>query len=229
MNLALVKRVRAHLPDSAAMKPALVTRVLLTFCGIAVVGLGYRAQVAATQTPLVLAALHGKGHDDVRARPASAHLQSAASAVPATSRGAAPAPVPASRVGAANAKPTIAVTPRAKLIALRAPLSVESANNPFAASSWLPPPPPVEVPIVPEVRAPAPTAPPVPFTYVGELDAKAAKPQVFLSNGERLLIVSPGEVVDDQYRVESVSESDVVLTYLPLNQTQSVSIPREAK
>lgn len=228
MNLALVKRVRAHLPDSAAMKPALVTRVLLTFCGIAVVGLGYRAQVAATQTPLVLAALHGKGHDDVRARPASAHLQSAASAVPATSRGAAPVPVPASRVGAANAKPTIAVTPRAKLIALRAPLSVESANNPFAASSWLPP-PPVEVPVVPEVRAPAPTAPPVPFTYVGELDAKAAKPQVFLSNGERLLIVSPGEVVDDQYRVESVSESDVVLTYLPLNQTQSVSIPREAK
>lgn len=228
MNLALVKRVRAHLPDSAAMKPALVTRVLLTFCGIAVVGLGYRAQVAATQTPVVLAALHGKGHDDVRARPASAHLQSAASAVPATSRGAAPVPVPASRVGAANAKPTIAVTPRAKLIALRAPLSVESANNPFAASSWLPP-PPVEVPVVPEVRAPAPTAPPVPFTYVGELDAKAAKPQVFLSNGERLLIVSPGEVVDDQYRVESVSESDVVLTYLPLNQTQSVSIPREAK
>ena len=228
MNLALVKRVRAHLPDSAAMKPALVTRVLLTFCGIAVVGLGYRAQVAATQTPVVLAALHGKGHDDVRARPASAHLQSAASAVPATSRGAAPVPVPASRVGAANAKPTIAVTPRAKLIALRAPLSVESANNPFAASSWLPP-PPVEVPIVPEVRAPAPTAPPVPLTYVGELDAKAAKPQVFLSNGERLLIVSPGEVVDDQYRVESVSESDVVLTYLPLNQTQSVSIPREAK
>ena len=228
MNLALVKRVRAHLPDSAAMKPALVTRVLLTFCGIAVVGLGYRAQVAATQTPVVLAALHGKGHDDVRARPASAHLQSAASAVPATSRGAAPVPVPASRVGAANAKPTIAVTPRAKLIALRAPLSVESANNPFAASSWLPP-PPVEVPVVPEVRAPAPTAPPVPFTYVGELDAKAAKPQVFLSNGERVLIVSPGEVVDDQYRVESVSESDVVLTYLPLNQTQSVSIPREAK
>ncbi|CAE6804685.1 hypothetical protein R75461_05359 [Paraburkholderia nemoris] len=229
MNLALVKRVRAHLPDSAAMKPALVTRVLLTFCGIAVVGLGYRAQVAATQTPLVLAALHGKGHDDVRARPASAHLQSAASAVPATTHAVAAAPVPASHVGAANAKPTIAATPRAKLIALRAPLSVESANNPFAASSWLPPPPPVEVPVVPEVRAPAPTAPPVPFTYVGELDAKAAKPQVFLSNGERLLIVSPGEVVDDQYRVESVSESDVVLTYLPLNQTQSVSIPREAK
>ncbi|CAB3732874.1 hypothetical protein LMG24238_05893 [Paraburkholderia sediminicola] len=232
MNLALVNRVRAYLPESAAMKPALIRRVLLTFCGIAVVGLGYRAQVTATQKPVVLAALHGQGHDDVRTRPASVHLQPSTSAVPATSRGAASAPVPASRVGAVSARPataTIVTTPRAKLIALRAPLSIESANNPFAASSWLPPPPPVEVAVVPEVRAPAPTAPPVPFTYLGELDAKAAKPQVFLSNGDRLLIVSPGEVVDDQYRVESVSESDVVLTYLPLNQTQAISIPREAK
>ncbi|SOF00439.1 hypothetical protein SAMN05446635_8496 [Burkholderia sp. OK233] len=229
MKAALVNRVRAHLPDSAAIKPALVKRVLLTFCGIVAVGLGYRAQVAATQTPVVLAALHGERHDNMRARPASVHHQSSASAVPVTSRGAAAAPVPASHAGAVGAGPAIAATPRAKLTALRAPLSIESANNPFAASSWLPPPPPVEVAVVPEVRAPAPTAPPVPFTYLGELDAKAAKPQVFLSNGDRLLIVSPGEVVDDQYRVESVSESDVVLTYLPLNQTQAVSIPREAK
>lgn len=229
MNLALVRRVRAYLPDGAAIKPALLKRVLLTFFGIAVVGLGYRAQVTATQTPTVLAALHGQGHDDTRARSASVHQQSSASAVPVTSRGAAAAAVPASHAVAASAKPAIAATPRAKLTALRTPLSIESANNPFAASSWLPPPPPVEVAVVPEVPAPAPTAPPVPFTYLGELDAKAAKPQVFLSNGDRLLIVSPGEVVDDQYRVESVSESDVVLTYLPLNQTQSVSIPREAK
>jgi hypothetical protein len=137
---------------------------------------------------------------------------------------AAHAPAPASHGAAASATPA---TPRERLAALRAPLSVESANNPFAASSWLPPPPPVEAPVVQEVRAPAPVAPPVPFTYLGELDAKAARPQVFLSSGDRLLIVSPGEVVDDQYRVESVSESDVVLTYLPLNQTQAVSIPRD--
>ncbi|AXL49065.1 hypothetical protein DSC91_000728 [Paraburkholderia caffeinilytica] len=250
MNLALVKRLRAHLPDGAAVKPALVKRVLLTCFGIAVIGLGYRAQVVATQTPVVLASIHEQGHDDMRAGPASVHHQSSASAVPVTSRETAAAPVSARRANAAsaasassvanassassassatNANPAITATPRAKLIALRAPLSVDSANNPFAASSWLPPPPPVEVPVVPEVRAPAPTAPPVPFTYLGELDAKAAKPQVFLSNGDRLLIVSPGEVVDNQYRVESVSESDVVLTYLPLNQTQAISIPREAK
>ena len=110
---------------------------------------------------------------------------------------------------------------------LRAPLSLESAHDPFTASSWLPP-PPVEVPAAP-VRPPPPTAPPVPFAYVGQLDAKAAKPQVFLSNGDQLLIVSPGDVIDNQYRVESVSESDVVLTYLPLHERQVVAIPREDK
>ncbi|WP_256259618.1 hypothetical protein [Burkholderia ubonensis] len=105
-------------------------------------------------------------------------------------------------------------------------MSVESANDPFTASSWLPP--PVEAPL-PTARPAPPTAPPVPFTYVGELDAKADKPQVFLSNGDQLLIVSPGDVIDGQYRVDAVSASNVVLTYLPLNQTQVVSIPVEAK
>ncbi|WP_240161550.1 hypothetical protein, partial [Burkholderia sp. Ap-955] len=88
--------------------------------------------------------------------------------------------------------------------------------------------PPV-VPPPPETRPAPPTAPPMPFTFVGEQDAKAARPRVFLSNGDQLLIVSPGDVIDRQYRVESVSESSVVLTYLPLNQVQVVSIPVEGK
>ncbi|OAJ53474.1 hypothetical protein A6V36_28650 [Paraburkholderia ginsengiterrae] len=211
------------------MNSALVKPVLLTICGIAAASIGYRAQIAAPQTPMALAALHGQRLDDWRAQPASMRLRPASSTAPTATHAAAPAPGSAPHTSAAHATPASAPTPHARLVSLRAPLSVESNNNPFAASSWLPPPPPVEVPVVPEVRAPAPTAPPVPFTYLGELDAKAAKPQIFLSNGDQLLVVSPGDVVDNQYRIESVSESDVVLTYLPLNQTQAVSIPREAK
>jgi hypothetical protein len=222
------------------MKPALVKRVLLTLCGIVAAGVGYRALVAATQTPVAIAGINVQHRNDGRGRPAADHRQASLPAARTTTHAAtdatphatphamahagAHAPAPASHGAATSATPA---TPREMLAALRAPLSVESANNPFAASSWLPPPPPVEAPVVQEVRAPAPVAPPVPFTYLGELDAKAARPQVFLSSGDRLLIVSPGEVVDDQYRVESVSESDVVLTYLPLNQTQAVSIPRD--
>lgn len=118
-------------------------------------------------------------------------------------------------------------TPNEKLAALRKPMSLESRNNPFAASSWLPPPPPVVQ--APPEPPPPPTAPPVPYVYLGKLDGSALKPRVFLSSGDQLLIVSQGEVVDGQYRVESISDADIVLTYLPLNQKQVISMPSEGK
>ncbi len=201
------------------MKPDLVRRaLLLTVCGIVAAGFGLRELMATMQTPTTIAAPGDARRDDVHERTVAMHRKAGPHASHAAS----------AAVAASAGKP--AMTSRDRLIALRTPLSLESANNPFAASSWLPPPPPpVEVPAAPPVRAAPPTAPPVPFTYLGELDAKAAKPQVFLSSGDRLLIVSPGEVVDGQYRVESISENDVVLTYLPLNQRQVISTQSEGK
>ncbi|RKP43354.1 hypothetical protein [Trinickia fusca] len=207
------------------MKPALPMRVLMAFCGFAAAGAVCRMLVAAPQTPVHVAVLDSQHRNDAHARPVAMHPMLLSPTGEAAAKTAAPA---SATHGAAAVKATTAAaaTPHQKLASLRAPLSVESAHDPFTASSWLPPPPPVEVPAAP-VRPAPPTAPPVPFTYVGELDAKAAKPQVFLSNGEQLLIVSPGDVIDSQYLVESVSESDVVLTYLPLHERQVVSIPRE--
>ncbi|MGZ2745450.1 hypothetical protein [Burkholderia stagnalis] len=201
------------------MKPAAVTRIALVLCCIAVGGIGYRMLVAASPAPdrLPRDGVHARPLAGHRAPPSQATMQ-AASVASASAATAPRAPVDT---------PTPAPTPREKLAALRAPVSIESANDPFTASSWLPP--PVEVPPPPAARPAPPTAPPMPFTYVGELDAKAEKPQVFLSNGDQLLIVSPGDVIDGQYRVDAVSASNVVLTYLPLNQTQVVSIPVEGK
>ncbi|UXU88959.1 hypothetical protein [Burkholderia sp. S-53] len=203
---------------SAVMKPASHRRIALALCCVLVAGAGYRALVAAMQQPAPVPAFGGLHRDAGHTPPArtAAHPAAAAhAAVPAS----AAAPRPASAG-------TAAATPQEKLAALRAPVSIEAAHDPFTASSWLPP-PPVVVPTLPDTRPAPPSAPPVPFTYVGEQDAKAAKPHVFLSNGDQLLIVSPGDVIDGQYRVESVSESNVVLTYLPLNQVQVVAIPRE--
>ncbi|MBN3762256.1 hypothetical protein [Burkholderia sp. Ac-20365] len=118
-------------------------------------------------------------------------------------------------------------TPEKKLAALRKPMSLESRNNPFVASSWLPPPPPV-VQAAPE-PAPPPTAPPMPYLYLGKLDDSTLKPRIFLSRGDQLLIVSQGDVVEGQYRVESISDGDVVLIYLPLNQRQVISMQSEGK
>ncbi|OJA35259.1 hypothetical protein [Burkholderia ubonensis] len=204
-----------------AVKPAAVMRIALAVCCIVAGVAGYRMLVAASPAPSPRAAFGRLHRDGAPARPVAGHR-----APP--SRAIAQAASAASAASSAQIDtPTPAATPREKLAALRAPVSVESANDPFTASSWLPP-PPVEAPL-PTARPAPPTAPPVPFTYVGELDAKADKPQVFLSNGDQLLIVSPGDVIDGQYRVDAVSASNVVLTYLPLNQTQVVSIPVEAK
>jgi|GEM_PF-943258 len=203
---------------SAVMKPASRHRLALVLGCLVVAGTGYRVLVAAMQQPAPAVASGIVHRDGTRMAPAPARAR-----VAAASHAAAPAPashdVPASHQAAP--------TPREQLAALRAPVSVEAAHDPFTASSWLPPPPVVPPP--PETRPAPPTAPPVPFVYLGQQDAKSAKPQVFLGNGDQLLIVSPGDVIDSQYRVESVSESNVVLTYLPLHQTQMVLIPVEGK
>ncbi|KVA08646.1 hypothetical protein [Burkholderia ubonensis] len=206
----------------AALKPAAVARIALALCCIVAGVVGYRMLVAASPAPSPRAAFDRLHRDDVGTRPVAEHRAPPSQAASAASASAA---VAAPRASADT--PTPAPTPREQLAALRAPVSVASANDPFTASSWQPP-PPVEAP-PPTARPAPPTAPPVPFSYVGELDAKADKPQVFLSNGDQLLIVSPGDVIDGQYRVDSVSASNVVLTYLPLNQTQVVSIPVEGK
>ncbi|KVN22627.1 hypothetical protein WJ63_00275 [Burkholderia pyrrocinia] len=205
-----------------AMKPAAVTRIALAVCCLVGGGIGYRMLVAASPAPALRAAFDRLPRDGAHARPVAGHR-----APPSQAASAASASTAAAAPRAPADTPAPAATQRDKLAALRAPVSVESANDPFTASSWLPP--PVEVPPPPVARPAPPTAPPMPFTYVGELDAKAEKPQVFLSNGDQLLIVSPGDVIDGQYRVDSVSASNVVLTYLPLNQMQVVSIPVEGK
>jgi hypothetical protein len=47
---------------------------------------------------------------------------------------------------------------------------------------------------------------------------------VFLSRGDRNLIVRQGETIDSMYRVELIAESAITLTYLPLNQRQTIVI-----
>ncbi|KVD76338.1 hypothetical protein WS62_31875 [Burkholderia sp. ABCPW 14] len=197
------------------MKLALVKRVpAFAILGIAMAWTGYRVQMAAMRPHAPIAAA-GDGARAIgsRAQPVLAARQSSRLAA-----------LPAALGDAAGTVPTIRST---KLAELRPPLSVDSARNPFAASSWLPPLP--EVPPAPAVRPAPPTPPPLPFAYVGGLDQKAAKPRAFLSNADQLLIVSPGDVVDGQYRVESISDTDVVLTYLPLNQRQVIAVPSEGK
>jgi hypothetical protein len=142
-----------------------------------------------------------------------------------------PAPVRAASTPAGNASEgTTGRTPRDRLVGLRMPLSLEAQSDPFSVQSWLPPPPPPPPPpVVAAVQEAPPSAPPLPFAYVGTLDRGKDKPQVFLSNGDQLLIVSPGDVIDGRYRFESIAVTGAVFTYLPLNERQVMTIEGEGK
>lgn len=89
----------------------------------------------------------------------------------------------------------------------------------FAAHSWSPPPPPPPAALPP---AP-PTAPPLPFTYLGK-SKETDQWQVFLTRQNVTFIVKENDVIENEYRVQQINPPSMTLVYLPLKQTQSLTI-----
>ncbi|NBA96732.1 hypothetical protein [Pseudomonas sp. R5(2019)] len=100
------------------------------------------------------------------------------------------------------------------------------AGDLFAAKSWKP----VvamatvtEQPLAAAPDEPAPTAPPLPFQFIGRLDNQQDQ-QIFLQNGEKLYVVRHGDVIDNTYRIDHISATELSLVYLPLHLTQTLSV-----
>jgi hypothetical protein len=89
----------------------------------------------------------------------------------------------------------------------------------FGSQSWTPPPPPPPKPPPP----PPPTAPRLPFTYLGKKVEDGAW-EVYLARGDQTFIVRANSVIEDTYRVESIKPPTLSLTYLPLDQMQTLTI-----
>ena len=93
------------------------------------------------------------------------------------------------------------------------------AVDPFARRSFAP-----KVEAAPQ----APTVPPLPFRYVGKM-IEDGELQVFLARGEESFSLrggqKKGQKVDEQYRVDKVTENRVTFTYLPLKTRQTLEIP----
>ena len=70
---------------------------------------------------------------------------------------------------------------------------------------------------------PKPTAPPVPFTYLGVYQ-DSGKPTYFLVKGDQVYHVKEGDVIDGTYRVEGVEGTTLKLLYIPLNIRQTLSV-----
>ena len=135
------------------------------------------------------------------------------------------APAPELALPAADARRTVRAAQPAQADApdiRREPELVEFAvgRDLFAAHNFLPPPAPDAAR---RAAKPPPMAPPLPFRYQGRL-ADADGITVFLTQGDRMLVARAGDLLGNQYRVESVSASAVTFIFEPLMQRQTLTI-----
>lgn len=103
-----------------------------------------------------------------------------------------------------------------------------TATTPSAWSAAMPPPPPPP-PRQRRVADAAPVAPPFPHQWVGRFDdephvgAKALRRAV-ISGPVSTWVVREGDVIEGQWRIDQIQERLVRLTYLPLQQSQTVTM-----
>jgi hypothetical protein len=119
--------------------------------------------------------------------------------------------------GAAAASSAVAVVPIKDL---------SPAGDLFASRSWKAAPvlgTVIEQPVVVTPEVQVPTAPPLPFQFVGRL-ADRSDLQVFLQNGEKIYVVRKGDVIDETWRIERISDEEMSLVYLPLHLAQTLSV-----
>ncbi|MBI4998634.1 MAG: hypothetical protein HZC22_17400 [Rhodocyclales bacterium] len=91
----------------------------------------------------------------------------------------------------------------------------------FATRTWyVPPPPPPPVVAAPP---PKPTAPPLPFAYMGSYDDAEGPTVIMLVRSDRLYTVSEGDLIDGTYRIERVQGGVIEMTYLPLQEKQQLA------
>lgn len=91
----------------------------------------------------------------------------------------------------------------------------------FAQHSWYvaPPPPPPAAPPPPPPPV-QPTAPPLPYAFLGRFAPGGDPPVFFLARGDRVLQVGVGDTIDGVYRLESATAAQLVFLYLPLDVRQ---------
>jgi len=95
----------------------------------------------------------------------------------------------------------------------------------FRSRTWFvpPPPPPPEPAKGPPPPPSEPTAPPLPFAFMGQV-VEDQQVQVVLVRGDRLVTVRAGEKIDQNYRLESIQNGILTFVYLPLDIKQTLAI-----
>jgi len=97
-----------------------------------------------------------------------------------------------------------------------------AASALFATHSWYVAPPPAPVVEAAPAPPPKPTAPPLPYKFIGSYTPDGGKTVFFLSAGEKVYDVHVGETLENTYSIDSYNNGQLVLTYKPLNLQQQL-------
>lgn len=115
------------------------------------------------------------------------------------------------------------------------PLSMETPSTDASTSDALPnrSVPQVVVPVVippsPPTTNTVPSAPPLPFTFIGLIvgnEISGGKTVAFLNQGNRAITVSEGDAIGVNYKVEAILENRIDFLYVPLGTRQSLTIQK---
>jgi hypothetical protein len=102
-----------------------------------------------------------------------------------------------------------------------------AAASLFSPHSWyVAPPPPPPAPVVYQ-PPPAPTAPPLPFAFMGSYRTQGGGAIYYLTAGDRVYDVKVGDTLDNTYSVDGVKSGQLLLTYMPLKIQQSIAVGDE--
>jgi hypothetical protein len=97
----------------------------------------------------------------------------------------------------------------------------------FATHSWYvappPPPPPPPAPAA-SLAPPVPTAPPLPFQYIGSYKPDGEAQVFFLTHDDRVYDAKVGDTLENTYSIDGFNGSQLLLTYKPLNIQQQLTV-----
>src|SRR5213083_2713617 len=91
------------------------------------------------------------------------------------------------------------------------------AADPFSAQSWLP----RRKPAVVSSAPPEPVTPPLPYRFAGQFHRESGI-EVYVARGEEVFPVKEGDTLDGQYKVDSVSATEVSFIFLPSGARQTL-------